>query len=78
MVVGRVLGKDSIKILIPQKEDQVEFSVIPGQATRFVGSDGDLVAYDALEISKKAVVASYNSISDSGTVTALPNRLESD
>jgi len=78
MVTGRVLGNYSIDILIPQKENDVEFSVIPGQATRFVGSDGDLVAYNALEINKKAVVASYKSISDSGTVTALPNRLESD
>ena len=78
MVTGRVLGNYSIDILIPQKENDVEFSVIPGKATRFVGSDEHLVAYDALEINKKAVVASYNSISDSGTVTALPNRLESD
>ena len=43
-----------------------------------MGSDGDLVAYDTLEINKKAVVVSYNSISDCGTVIALPSRLESD
>lgn len=77
-VLGRILGSDSKETLIPYKVRQIEFDKIAGLTMRFVGTNGSLVAYDASEILKKCVVSCYNSISDSGIVTALSNRLESD
>lgn len=75
---GRRLGSESKETRIPYKVEKVEFDKIAGLTMKFVGTTGSLVAYDAREILKKCVVSCYNSISDSGTVTALSNRLESD
>ncbi len=57
---------------------KVKFDEIAGQTENFTGTSGSLVAFKASDIIKKGVVTSFNSISDSGTVTALTNRFETD
>lgn len=80
LVFCYILGADS-KIVQQPKHVNLQyddFEQIPGQTTKFEGSYGSLIAYHIEEIKIKAVLASYNSLSDTGIVTALANRIESD
>ena len=80
LVFGYILG-DVSKIVQQPKHVNLQyddFEQIPGQTTKFEGSCGSLIAYHIEEIKMKAVLASYNSLSDTGIVTALANRIESD
>lgn len=76
-LLGKVLGVESKTHFLPKPIDGVTFSVIPGMMTKVVGK-GPLVAYDALDIVTKCVVASEHDLTESYVVTALPNNLETD
>lgn len=78
LVLGRRLGNESLKKVMPSNVGKVKFDEIAGQTENFTGTSGSLVAFKASDIIKKGVVTSFNSISDSGTVTALTNRFETD
>ena len=75
-IIANVLGDTSKSVVHPS--DIFELENIPGQTTQFVGTKGPLKVYDATEIEKKGVLGCYNTLNDSGTVTALVNRLQSD
>ena len=75
-IIANVLGDTSKSVVHPS--DIFELENIPGQTTQFVNTKGPLKVYDATEIEKKGVLGCYNTLNDSGTVTALVNRLESD
>jgi len=74
-LIARVLGDISKSALRP--DDHFNLETFPGQTIQFVGTNFIRV-YDAVEIKKKGVLCMYNSLSDSGTATALVNRFESD
>ena len=74
-LIARVLGNISKSVLRPG--DHFDLETFPGQTIKFDGTQSIRV-YDATEILKKGVLCMYNSLSDSGTATALVNRFESD
>lgn len=75
--LGNVLGVESKVHFLPKPNDGTTFSVINGMTTKLVGK-GELVAFNALDIKSKCVVASEYKLTDSYVVTALPNNLETD
>lgn len=76
-ILGNMLGVQSKVHFLPKPIDGITFSIIPGMMTKLVGK-GELVAFNALDIKSKCVVASEHNLTESYVVTALPNNLETD
>jgi hypothetical protein len=75
-IFGRSMGHEFRQIFSPWLMGK-QFASFPGQTAKLAGL-GDLEAISPHQVSKKCVVAAFNSLLSSFIVTALTNTVESD
>lgn len=77
-ILGYVLGLQSKTFYLPKPIGEINFSVIPGMTTKFVGKGTTYVAYDTLDVRAKCVVSLESNLAETYIITALPNHFETD
>lgn len=73
-----MLGVQSKTFYLPKPIGEINFLIIPGMTTKYVGKGSEIVAYDALDVNAKCVVSLESKLVETYIVTALPNHYETD